>query len=465
MLSILDWIEAIRFRWKLVALGIGGCVGLAILYLAVAPRTYVATSSLLLDVTAPDPVAEDDAKNEEARRSAVATQADLVRSPNVAGEAAKIAGLQREPAYRQQWLNETGGKKPFIDWIRPKLIESVEVEPGKDTNVLSIQVAGADPDVVAKLATAFATASVAAQFRLRTEPANAYAGWLTKQVASAGAKVIDARNAMSGFVKTTGITNNGDLSSEGSQMAEVATQLAAAEGRAAAARQPSFAAEQARGDAERSSTVQQLRTEISTKSGKLSDLRAMFGPEYPDVQRNQAELQTLQARLNAEQTSTSGAFAAARGAQASSERVASTATEQRLRSLAQAQRSRMLNMGSNLAEYARLKNEFDLAQRTFNDLNVRLNKMRLQGNIPQTGVQVLDKASLPGGPTSPRVGLTLALALLLGGLLGSAAAIFFEFRNPRVRSWGGVERLLGVHVVGRVALPKRGPLLLERMPG
>jgi succinoglycan biosynthesis transport protein ExoP len=97
--------------------------------------------------------------------------------------------------------------------------------------------------------------------------------------------------------------------------------------------------------------------------------------------------------------------------------------------------------------------------------------MRLQSAVPLTEVQVLDTATAPIVPSSPNVPLTLALATLLGALLGASAAIWLEYRDPRVRSRGGVERLLGAPVIGRIALPVGqrtianrnggGPLLLE----
>jgi uncharacterized protein involved in exopolysaccharide biosynthesis len=127
-------------------------------------------------------------------------------------------------------------------------------------------------------------------------------------------------------------------------------------------------------------------------------------------------------------------------------------------------------MGTNVAQYTTLKNEFDAAQSNYNDLNQRLSKMRLQSAVPLTEVQVLDSATPFLTSSSPDPVLTLTLSVLLGLLLGAITAIVLEYLNPRVRSWGGVERLLGVQVVGRLALPKpaarriarpTGPYLLE----
>ncbi|CAA9534165.1 MAG: Chain length determinant exopolysaccharide biosynthesis protein EpsF [uncultured Sphingomonas sp.] len=463
MHSFLDWLEAVRFRWKLVALSMGALALLALIYLAVMPRTYTAQSSLLLDTQQTDPIAEDGgARDSNATRQIMATQADLIRTPTVAGQAAAMAGLDKDPRYIAQWQEETGGRSPYADWLKARLLTSLTIEPGKDTNILVISATAGDPAEAARMANGFAKASVASQYKLRTEPAKAYASWLEKRMAEARGQVQQRQQVLSNFVRQTGLSTGEDLGSEGSQMADMAAQLATAEARAAAARQSTFSGAQSRGDVERSSTIQNIRQQVAEKNGRLAELQAVFGPDYPDVQRTRAEVATLQSQLNKELSNASSAFSAAREAEAAAERQAATASEARLRSLSAQQRARLESKGVNVAQYSTLKNEFDAAQRNYNTLNERLSRMRLQSAVPLTEVQVLDSASRFLAHSSPDPRTTLALALLLGAIIGALAAIILEYLNPRVRSWGGVERLLGVPVVGRLSLPKPAPAALPQ---
>ncbi len=458
MHSFLDWFEAVRFRWKLVALSAAALALLALLYLAVTPRKYTAHSSLLVDAQQANPVAENGGGDRQAMlRSIMATQADLVRSPTVAGQAAVMAGLDKDQRYIAQWQRETGGRTPYGDWLKARMLSALEVAPGKDTNILVITATAGDATEAARLANGFAKASVASQYKLRTEPAKAYANWLENRMVGARNQVVQSQRALSDFVRRTGLATGEDLSSEGTQAADMAAQLASAEARAAAARQSSFSGAQSRGDVERSSTIQQIRQQVAEKNGKLAELQAVFGPEYPEVQRTRAEVSTLQSQLNAELRNAQSAFSSARQAEAAAERQAAAASEARLRALSSAQRARLQSMGVNVAQYSTLKNDFESAQKTYNDLNERLTRMRLQSAVPLTEVQVLDSASRFLASSTPNPAVTLALALLLGGLIGAVAAIILEYLNPRVRSWGGVERLLGVPVVGRLSLPTPRP--------
>jgi uncharacterized protein involved in exopolysaccharide biosynthesis len=126
------------------------------------------------------------------------------------------------------------------------------------------------------------------------------------------------------------------------------------------------------------------------------------------------------------------------------------------------QRARLEAMGASAAQYNTLKNDYTAAQRNYNDLDQKLAEMRLQSAVPQTEMQVLDTASPFLVQSSPDQGKIITFAVLIGFLLGAAGAILLEYFNPRVRSWGGVERLLGVRVIGSVALPPPPPLALPR---
>ena len=189
-------------------------------------------------------------------------------------------------------------------------------------------------------------------------------------------------------------------------------------------------------------------------------MRATFGPEYPEVKSAQAELTELRSHLDRAVSTTTSAFSQARSAQAASEREAASASENRLQRLASRQRERVASISANLAQYQRLKNEFTAKQRNFTDLYDRFERMKLQGSVPQTEIQILDLASAPLLPVAPRPLVVLVLALMLGFILSALVAILLESMHPRVRGLAQLERLFGVPMLGTLTLPKSGGQML-----
>lgn len=465
MSSPLDWLDAVRFRWKVVASITTLAVLAAIGYLLASTPVYRAEASLIIDMELPDAV-KDSAVSLDVR-SIMATQADMVRSPRVAGEAAIEAGLDKDGEYLAEWKSQTDRKVPFEEWLKEKMLNSVEVTVGRDTSLLLISAEAATSEEAARIANGFAKAAVSSRYLMQTEPAEVYADWLERQLALAQRDVSQREVALADFVRQTGLAQGGDLANEGAQTAELSVQLAAAEARAAAAREQVFSDEQSRGDVERSDVIQRLRERSAQSASELAELEAVFGPTHPDVQRTRAELGTLQVKLQSEMQSVKEAFSSSRLAAAAAERAATTASESRLRTLAAQQRQRLQQRGENVARYQTLENEFASAQQTYNRLSERLSEMRLQSEMPQTEVQVFDNASPYLFDREPAIGITLALSLLFGAGLGMLAAILLEFIDPRVRGWASIERRLGAHVIGVLPkpAPRRlsggGPLLIE----
>lgn len=408
---------------------------------------------LLVDSTAPDPVGDGREDSSQGSKVVLATHADVVRTPGVAYEAAQLAGLSQAPALKAAWQQSTGGRMPYEQWLANWMLGSVVVAPKRDTNVLLITAQSPEPEIAARVANGFAQSALNTQYRLRTDPAKAYASWLESRLKVVQADVREKQQRLSAYSAKTGIAG-GDLSAEANQMASVATQLAEAQARAAAARQTSNARVATAADVERSGTVQKLRQEIASGRSKVAELESIFGEKYPDVVRTKAELQQLQSELSSEVAKSQAAFAAARAAEDNAARAAASASEGQLRASASQQRARLSGMSTNLAQYATLKNEFDAAQRNFNDINERLLKMRLQSAVPETEVKIVNVATPPLIPSSPKVGFVVSLALILGAGLGAVAAILLESMRPRVRNGASLERLLGVRVIGQVRVPR-----------
>ena len=104
-----------------------------------------------------------------------------------------------------------------------------------------------------------------------------------------------------------------------------------------------------------------------------------------------------------------------------------------------------------------LQRDVDTARNAYDAVTTRLNEVRLQSEIPLSNVSLLDRAVPPALPSSPNVALRVLLGLLAGLFVGVVTALFLEWRNPRVRTVGGLVSLTGAPVLADL---NRGPRLL-----
>ncbi|QDV91592.1 hypothetical protein RAS2_26960 [Phycisphaerae bacterium RAS2] len=117
---------------------------------------------------------------------------------------------------------------------------------------------------------------------------------------------------------------------------------------------------------------------------------------------------------------------------------------------------------AKLAEYARLKNEFEVAQKHRERLEqerVYAMATRLLSREP-VNISILDEASMPDPdkPSSPQTMIYTVVAGIVSLLLGVALAFLADHFDHTVRSTVEAERYLGVPVLGTVK--KRGRRLV-----
>lgn len=93
------------------------------------------------------------------------------------------------------------------------------------------------------------------------------------------------------------------------------------------------------------------------------------------------------------------------------------------------------------AEASRLLYEYFLS---------RLKETSAQEGIQQADSRILSNAVLPGGPSEPRKSLILAMSMILGAMVGSGVALFWEMRKNGFRLASTLEAETGLPVMGQI---------------
>ena len=102
-----------------------------------------------------------------------------------------------------------------------------------------------------------------------------------------------------------------------------------------------------------------------------------------------------------------------------------------------------------------LRNKLERQRALFNTVSDQLKQAQFVSAYSSITSQIVEPAKSPRSPVYPRVGSTLALALVVGCAVGMGAVVVLDRLDQRVRSLGELRQLTGLAVLGQVALLPR----------
>jgi uncharacterized protein involved in exopolysaccharide biosynthesis len=144
------------------------------------------------------------------------------------------------------------------------------------------------------------------------------------------------------------------------------------------------------------------------------------------MQRMQAELASLRARLAAETSHVASSV--------DTSYQVSKAREAELRKALDEQKARVIDLNKHRGELSLLQRDVDSAQKAFETVSASASQSRLQSLTNQTNVMRLAPAVEPLEPSGPTKAQTLLIAAFAGLLLAIAGALLAELVNRRVRN-------------------------------
>ena len=111
------------------------------------------------------------------------------------------------------------------------------------------------------------------------------------------------------------------------------------------------------------------------------------------------------------------------------------------------------------SEYARAKNNYIQAKRVLEAAELRLSTETMQRSMPMSPARIWEKAEPASGPSKPKVFLNMALAVVVGLIVGIGLAFFLEYLDTSVKTMEDVENFLQAPVLAVV--PKNISVLYE----
>jgi polysaccharide biosynthesis transport protein len=433
----------LRARWKGALLLFVLTVSSAIAVSLLLPKQYTATASVVVDFK-PDPVTAM-VYGGLPPPGLIGTQVEVLQSEHVARRVIRNLKLADSPQVRNQWLEATKGVGSIETWLLDAFQKRLDVKPSREASVISVSYKAPDPNFAAGVANAFVQAYLETSLALRVDPAKQYSTFFDSRSKDARETLEKAQASLSDFQKAKGIIATDErLDIETARLNELSTQAVMLQGLTS---ESGSRQAQARGAAAdrmqevlNNSLIGTLKADLSRAEARLQELNARLGTDHPQILETKANIDSLRSRVEAETQRVTGGVG-----------VSDSIARQRgadVRAALEAQRAQVLRMKAVRDEGSVRVRDVESAQRAYDLVVARFNQSTLESQTTQSNVNLLTVAEPPLEPSSPKILLNSAMAVLLGGLLAVGGPLLLELMNRRVRSAQDVSATLGLPMLG-----------------
>jgi polysaccharide biosynthesis transport protein len=385
-MSFAQFLAALRARWWVALLVLAVVLAATAAGSLLYPKRYLATATVLIDVR-PDPVSPGFYAG--MGTAYMQTQVDILGSERVALRVVKLLKLAESAPLRERWMDATEGKSPMEAWLADMVLGGLEVKPGRESNVITVNYKAQEPRYAAALANAFVQAYIAVVLEMRVNPAKEYSTFFDTQLKEARERLEAAQARLSGYQRSNGLLATEErMDIESSRLAELSSQLVGLQG---VANDSGSRQAQAQSSPDRvqevlsNPLIANLKSELNRAEVSLESLVTRLGDSHPQVIEARSNVAELRGKLESETRRVVGGV----GVNNSINR----SREAQTRASLEAQRSKVLRLRAVRDEGQVLARDVDNAQRTYDAVQTRLTQTNLESQAKQSNVFQLSEAS------------------------------------------------------------------------
>ncbi|MFQ6131788.1 MAG: GumC family protein [Armatimonadota bacterium] len=456
-LELRSLVAALRRRRRIVIQSFVVIVAVVALGTWLQTPVYEAKALLLVETTAPTYSGYEEmpvlsAALDISRARSVETHKRLVKSRPVLEKA--LAGLK-------------------LDGGTSALVRRVEVETLRDTDVLEVKAQHEDPRTAADIANAVATFYVEQSQAFSRQAARSAGSFLEGQIEQVRQGLRTAEDDLEEFKREHGIA---DLSEETRATIQHLAELQALQAEAEAdARAAEERAAKTRSDLERQPVTEDYRRIVQSnpvvaaleeqlaqleieRAGLLED----YTEESPEVRAAEARIARANAELGGQVETILGQMeervnpvyqtlltsTLVQGAEARALRKREGALLRRVREVA----ARLDGVPTEEAELARLTRAKQVGDSVYTLLLEKMHEVRLAESMQLSNARIWESASPPTRPVKPRKLVNMALAVVLGALVGLLLAALSEYLDDTISDPEEAKRTLDLPLMGVVPL-------------
>jgi uncharacterized protein involved in exopolysaccharide biosynthesis len=431
-LSIAQYAAILLAYWKLITLLTLLLIVFFATIIKLLPKTYTATTALIISSDLKDPLAGRDFPV-ELINSYVATQIELMTSPIVLTPVIERLHLMEDKSFTGGFK---GSQEALRDLVEVKLASSIEVARGTGGQLLYVSVSSKDATKAALLANTVADVYIEQDRRRLNDPAGERAQRYTEELAELRDKTAAAQDKVTEFRKEHGIDDMSSSSGTEVQTLDtlnqrlLETQILRRSQEAKLSGQPTA-------NENLGSPV------LDAQLAQLAQLSAIYGPQHPKVRELNAQIAiTRQSLANGSHTQNVGAQA---------ELAATRELERKYAQAVAEQEAKVLKLRQAQDEGSKLVLELESAKSVYKQALDGFDQIMFQAVASHANVSVVNRAVPPLTASKPK-----KVKLFLGALV---AAIGLGFGVPlgyglfvarRLRCRDDMERDFGIAVLAQL---------------
>jgi len=190
----------------------------------------------------------------------------------------------------------------------------------------------------------------------------------------------------------------------------------------------------------------ELRSKVDQLQHQLADRLRQFTPAHPSVKATESEI----ARAKQKIADLDEEFAQAHLAVAEQQYLTAKEKEDQIAKYFEDQRQKALELNEQLAQYTVLQSDWEQTKKLCDILDDRIKELNVTEDVGALNISVLEVARPADKPSKPQKARIMAIALLVGFILGGGLALVRDWVDGRLRSPEEISDILGVPMLGVV---------------
>ncbi len=372
------------------------------------------------------------------------TQTKVLESETLALQTIRSMNLNQVPEFGRPTDAITLGR-PGVLQRRPAILGaflgSLSVRRVPNSRLIEVQFEAENPQLAAQIVNTHVQNFIEEDFRSRYEATKQTTKWLESELEELRITVQKSENARVAYERQNQIwavdekqnlttQKLGDVSKD---LTEAQTDLIQKQAMSQLAHSSSLDSAPVVRD---SPVIQDLLKRQTDLGMQLTEASSQFGPNYPKVQRLQAQLKDVEESLAREKQNIIGRVDAEyRGSRDRVDLLSKALDDQK---------GQANELSEKLVEYNILKHDAESNKTLYDGLLEKLKEAGITAGLRSSNIRVVDPALIPSYPTRPQKARNIFLAFMVGLIGGIGLAFLREYLDNTVKSPDDILALTGL---------------------